>query len=122
MIQSYGCFKNEFCIQKDVHENMFTRVSQNRLPYCLTKMTSRSWKMISMINHNPCVRADCWMRDYAERPSFEQILEEVTSLEDSDFCDSTDDEQFRSMQTMWRGEIQKKFVELKKMEHVSQQF
>lgn len=51
--------------------------------------------------------ADCWKRNYAERPSFEQILEEVTTLEHSNF---TSDEEFQVMQIMWQEEVQRKFV------------
>ena len=48
-----------------------------------------------------------------------EIVKAVKRMEVSDFCVTTTHEEFRSMQTLWRGEIQKKFVELKKMEHVS---
>ena len=61
----------------------------------------------------------CWRRDHAERPSFVKILKDIQCLEGSDFCTATSHEEFRTMQSTWRGEIQRKFVELKKMEHVS---
>ena len=63
--------------------------------------------------------AACWQRDYAKRPSFVGILKDVKLMECSDFCVTTTHEEFRSMQTLWRSKIQMRFVELKKMEHVS---
>lgn len=50
-----------------------------------------------------------------------EIVADIKAMMRSDFCHSTSEEEFRSLQTLWRGEIQKKFVELKKMELVSKQ-
>lgn len=60
----------------------------------------------------------CWRRDHVERPSFEDILMDIKNLEDSEFFSDLSDQEFLTMQSTWRDEIQKKFVELKKMEHV----
>ena len=61
----------------------------------------------------------CWKRNHVTRPSFERISAEIKSLQCSEFCSSTSHEDFKTMQSMWRGEIQQKFVELKKMQIVS---
>ena len=47
------------------------------------------------------------------------IVTDIKATMDSEFCNSTTHEEFKSMQSLWREEIQKKFVELKKMEIVS---
>ena len=65
------------------------------------------------------VSTGCWRRDHVERPLFKDILADIKSLERSKFYTTTSHEEFRTMQSTWRGEIQKKFMELKKMEHVS---
>lgn len=48
-----------------------------------------------------------------------EIVADIKATMNSEFCHSTSHEEFKTMQTLWRGEIQKKFVELKKMEIVS---
>jgi len=63
--------------------------------------------------------SECWEREYTKRPSFVEIVADIKAMQSSEFCHSTSEEEFRSLQTLWKGEIQKKFVELKKMELVS---
>ncbi len=63
--------------------------------------------------------SDCWKRNYVKRPSFTDIVKDIKNLESSEFYTTTSHEDFRTMQSTWRGEIQKKFVEQKRMEPVS---
>ena len=46
-------------------------------------------------------------------------MADVKRLEGSGFCSSMTHEEFGTMQSTWRGEIQREFVKLKEMEHVS---
>ena len=60
----------------------------------------------------------CWKRQHSERPSFHEVLITLSQIQQSEFS-HTSDEEFKSLQSTWKIEIQKRFKELKKIETVS---
>ncbi len=63
---------------------------------------------------------DCWQRTHSDRPTFTEILVHLKEAEEESFFSSTSHEVFRSIQSSWKDEIRERFVELKKIEAVSQ--
>ena len=67
----------------------------------------------------PHTHTDCWVRDHSNRPSFIDIQVNLKEVEGESFFSATSHEEFRSIQSSWKEEIQRNFLELKKIETVS---
>lgn len=71
--------------------------------------------MCSINTHTHTV---CWQRSHRDRPSFQQIMVALRTMESSQFFMSTSHKEFQDMQTTWKEEIMAKFLEQRKLEKV----
>ena len=95
-----------------------TTPHQSTIPHIIhTQNLTRYWVYLSIYYLQ---LTGCWERVYTERPSFMDILQRLKAAEDEAFFSSTSHEVFRSIQSSWKEEIRGKFIELKKVEAVSQ--
>lgn len=65
----------------------------------------------------PVFHADCWNPDPHSRPSFTNILDQLTTIEESGFFEMPKDS-FHCLQDDWKHEIQEMFDQLRAKEKV----
>lgn len=72
----------------------------------------------SLMNFCLFILKGCWEEDRRKRPSFKEILDELTAIELSGFT-RTPNESFHTMQDGWKKEIAEVLYELRLKEKVS---
>lgn len=85
--------------------------------------------VVRSVPHTPCampimciirLHTACWQNEYSKRPAFSEVLRQLRDIEREEFMTSTNFDDFASMQSTWKSEIQEQFLKFKREESVSQ--
>lgn len=102
-------------------------VSQGRRPSQCSLPTSHSMlycPLYTLVTENLRIstHTDCWQKEYSKRPTFSEVLWQLKNIEREEFMTSTSLDEFVSIQSTWKSEIQQQFLKFKREESVSQRY
>lgn len=109
------------CNKSSLSSANHTQTCEPAIRKCsISQFIVRSALICHHVYYCTCLHTACWQNEYSKRPTFSEILKQLRNIEREEFMTSTSFDDFASIQSTWKSEIQEQFLKFKREESVSQ--